>query len=369
MGSENGLKSGSITAAILVAALVATPIRADDGRVPIHEPTTITQSGHYVLTANLSIAGGDAITIDADNVTLDLNGRIVSSSATTGALIRIDDERSEVTVRNGTLIGAAYGVVQGSFTARPRVRVEDVVMLDQFTSGIRIFRVEHVEIVRCLVQGAGSDAVYVHGGNAPFSGRITENTVRDVGVDGFNLIGVSAGEVRENIVVGHGLTSGSAGVRIEAQGDWEAGGNRVVANAVAAVGTDDDGIVVSTFSHDNEIQGNVVQAGRYGIWVVSEGNVIENNVVSACDRSGLYVSGSRNLIRSNTSTANGTDGIQVLGDLHLLDGNNFTGNGALGIRFLAAGNMAYRGNYLKDNTTDATGGTMSTNTDEGRNIP
>jgi hypothetical protein len=44
-------------------------------RTPISSaPSTISASGSYYLTANLTVASGTAIAISADNVTLDLNG-------------------------------------------------------------------------------------------------------------------------------------------------------------------------------------------------------------------------------------------------------------------------------------------------------
>jgi hypothetical protein len=41
---------------------------------------TITASGSYYLSGNLSIASGDAVTINASNVTLDLGGFEVAST-------------------------------------------------------------------------------------------------------------------------------------------------------------------------------------------------------------------------------------------------------------------------------------------------
>ncbi len=46
-----------------------------DGRIPISSlPLTITASGSYVVTKNLSLASGVGITVTADNVSIDLNG-------------------------------------------------------------------------------------------------------------------------------------------------------------------------------------------------------------------------------------------------------------------------------------------------------
>src|SRR6266851_1180042 len=51
-------------------------------RTPISSaPYSISSPGSYYLTSNLSVTNGDAITITANQVTLDLNGFTLSSTA------------------------------------------------------------------------------------------------------------------------------------------------------------------------------------------------------------------------------------------------------------------------------------------------
>ena len=54
-------------------------------RQPLTAATIITQPGSYYLTGNLTISAGNAITIAANNVWLDLNGFTISSTATPAA--------------------------------------------------------------------------------------------------------------------------------------------------------------------------------------------------------------------------------------------------------------------------------------------
>src|SRR5208337_66021 len=54
-----------------------------EARTPISTPYTITQPGSYYLTTNLNLTEGDAINIETDGVTLDLNGFTISSTSTT----------------------------------------------------------------------------------------------------------------------------------------------------------------------------------------------------------------------------------------------------------------------------------------------
>src|SRR5215831_14797408 len=55
-------------------------------RTPIASaPFTISAPGSYYLTTNVSVSAGDAITIATNNVTLDLRGFTISSTAAPSA--------------------------------------------------------------------------------------------------------------------------------------------------------------------------------------------------------------------------------------------------------------------------------------------
>ena len=66
-------------------------------------PFTITASGNYYLPANLSVATGTGITVNASQVVIDLNGRSINS---TGGSIGINvTNHDEVTIQNGDIDG------------------------------------------------------------------------------------------------------------------------------------------------------------------------------------------------------------------------------------------------------------------------
>ncbi len=88
---------------------------------------TVSAAGTYVLMGNVTVASGDAIVITADNVTLDLNGFTLSSTATTAAGygIRLGQitpavkTASNARITNGRVNAAkfAYGIaVDGTST-------------------------------------------------------------------------------------------------------------------------------------------------------------------------------------------------------------------------------------------------------------
>lgn len=69
---------------------------------------TISQSGSYYLTGNVTVDSGDAATITADNVSLDLNGFIIQSTDpfASGTGIVLSGDLMNVTISNGFIAGS-----------------------------------------------------------------------------------------------------------------------------------------------------------------------------------------------------------------------------------------------------------------------
>src|ERR1700738_5329496 len=81
---------------------------------------TISNEGSYYLGGNLSIASGNAITVAANNVTIDLQGfELVGTGGSTGVLI--NSGVSNVTVRNGTIRNFTGRAIDGQ--GNPNMRV------------------------------------------------------------------------------------------------------------------------------------------------------------------------------------------------------------------------------------------------------
>jgi hypothetical protein len=154
-------------------------------RTPIPGGTaavTIAAPGSYYLTGNIAVTTGDAVTISADNVTLDLNGFTISSTAypANGSGIELTDNRHHVLIRNGHISGTVYfvsggtggngfnnGVHSGSVWPDD-VTVEDLTIYGVAQSGIAIRPIATLTMTttvrRCMVAstvGTGIEATRV----------------------------------------------------------------------------------------------------------------------------------------------------------------------------------------------------------------
>ena len=139
-------------------------------RTPISTaPFTISQSGSYYLTTNLTVAAGNAITIAADGVTLDLNGFTISSTANpaAGYAVLINSGLRNIAIQNGVIQGAVTysgGVFSGSGfgygisysgTAPQNVRVSGVSVSGCQYDAIYVGAGESTLVENCVVRTAG----------------------------------------------------------------------------------------------------------------------------------------------------------------------------------------------------------------------
>lgn len=94
---------------MLLAVCCALPAVA---QIEITECTTITDSGSYFLSTNLSTTLGTCLTVDADQVTIDLNGfAITGPGLPTNARGIFAADRRAITIRNGSISGFDIGVL------------------------------------------------------------------------------------------------------------------------------------------------------------------------------------------------------------------------------------------------------------------
>ena len=152
-------------------------------------PTTITASGVYCLKGKLStaITSGNAITINANNVTIDFNGwKLGGLPAGEGTQANgvYALNRKNIVLRNGSIRGFYRGVfIQGTPSSSSGHVVEDSLLDENRRTGIRI-QGSNTMIInnRVLNTGLGTFGttaigIYVQSGNGI---HIQDNTVSEV---------------------------------------------------------------------------------------------------------------------------------------------------------------------------------------------
>ena len=369
-----------VFSSLVFVCSLAPLARADESRIPIFQPVTITQPGHYILTRDLNVPGGAILTVHSNNVTVDLNGRTLSGSGTASGdtLIQVGDGYTTFSIRNGRLQGGYIGINYSSSVSTTRMIVEGVEITGTASHGIFVGGADHVTVNSCRILGAGGDGMLIGGLAGSFTGDFVGNVVRGVGSAGIALIGLRGGHLQGNSVSSFGTTTSTVqGISLTGVTGWDQGGNLVEGNTVR-VSDDDFGILIDSRTPDNIVLNNVVTAtGNTGISVASSGNRIAMNVASANRGAGLSVAGDRNVIERNHAEGNAGQGLGIVGNYMLIDDNVIEGNGAYGIFFtsgvvggvtVGAGH-AYRNNMIRGNVSGAIFvGAGATPTDAGGNI-
>ena len=155
---------------------VAPAVLAAAAPDSINNCRTITQPGSYVVRDNLT-GSGDCLVVQADFVTIDLNGVVMTGNGTGNGITDQNAGRRGVTVRNGTITGFSNGV---DLRASRGVTVERVRTIANGNNGVTIGQLG-------LVSGGLSFDNTGIGILADTGSTIIGNTV------GRNQIGISSG--------------------------------------------------------------------------------------------------------------------------------------------------------------------------------
>lgn len=316
-------------------------------RTPISAiPFTISQPGSYYVTRNLTMVGAfDGITIDADNVTLDLGGFTLDGANAGRNGVRLQNQHRGITVRNGN---AAHWAVRGFDLEFSLSAILDNVSGSFNNIGIYAGFAE--------ITGCGLDNNYATGIDVSYS-NVSDCTSRGNGT-GIRLYSstLTGAQVQGNFVNGivaigstvaecSSLANG-AGVGITADQSvvHDCTVNQNYFGIVASdsnirnntvTGTTSDGIRLTagltggghTLVTDNNISGSGSGSpGASGIYVATDDNRVAHNNVSSSAGSGIYVVGSFNTIDDNSSFRNAFTGIVVNGSKNTVVRNSSLGN-------------------------------------------
>ncbi len=283
--------------AIVVLGCAGAPSGAADGRVPVYQPTTISQPGSYYLTRDLTGAAGAAvIDIASDDVTLDLAGHTLR---VTGAGYGITaGNRSGVRIANGRIVGGYVGMslFAGSYVVE-HMDVRGQTSTTGLPTGIQIFANVGSPPARAVVRDN-----QVAGANGS-SGR------------GIFLQNVVGGAVEGNAVV---ATLRNGIVLYACMGVSVAG--NVVSDATGIA------ILVDT-STDCAVARNVATRSAYGIYLQDgDHNTLDWNVCTNNTTWGIGVSttSTGNVYSYNRLEANGSG--NYFGTSNISAGGNNAGS-------------------------------------------
>jgi hypothetical protein len=233
----------SVRASLVVASMLATCVVAAP-RV-MNNCAAITESGSYVVGRNLS-ATGDCFVVQADFVTVDLDGFLITGNGTGAAFAEsLSVGRHDIVIRNGAITGFASAVGMGHSNS---------VSIDRITATNNTYN--------ALIVGDTS-------------------TVTNSRVNNNNGLGVLTGT--RALITGNTVNQNQgAGVNVGA-------GSSVIGNAVGrnqtGIFTAEGGLVVNNISRNNRADGIVMDCPGAAIANTTSQNLGVNftQLSGACD--------------------------------------------------------------------------------------
>ena len=261
----------------------------------------IRQPGSYYLEANVvGQAGINGIAIDADNVTLDLNGFSILGVSGSRSAIRVFSASSHLTIRNGSIRSwPENGIVFENVLNSVNVHVESLTIAEIGLIGV--MAPNRATIRNCIIERCASDGIRARSDANISDCVLFGNTGR--GIQAQDSAIITRCSVRENtgagIVVGVGSIVSECSVRacgsvaIAAQS-----GCRVSDNVLQ----DNQGGITADFYNlitGNTVARHVATAGSYGIRVNAIFNRVESNCVVS-HMPGIELVGNSNVLIRNS---------------------------------------------------------------------
>ena len=305
---------------------------ATEAHVPLAAATTISTSGSYVLTRDIT-ASGTPLVVSAGTVTIDLNGHTL---ATTGsASVLVVNGPANLTLRNGRLYGGYRGLDLQPSAAGSRVAVSRV-EFENHSQAIDATDAGELVVEDCTIHDVSTALV------------ATANTVA-------TLVRVARNDVRS--ITGVVLSAPGASMR----------GN-VEDNILRLA--EGNGVLISGVTRALSVARNKIAGANYGVVVSGAGgHVVASNVISQSIVAGIRIAADNCVVFHNTVVAGAAQGIDVASAGNLIDANLVNANLGVGLHFEATSlscvyrNNAVRGNGLANYADD----TFEGNTNAGGN--
>jgi len=280
------------------------PLDVVEARTPIFAadfPLTINQPGSYYLAENIVTAGG-GITIDASDVTIDLNGFALTGGS--GAGIQDSGVVSNITVHNGTVRDWPSGGVVLNGT-------EGGLVFDVRTSGNGS---QGVWVFAGIVRNCVSTNDVITAGVGSYSIAVTEGLIEGCASIDSNGSGIWIGV--------NGTIRGSA-VRNCSGNGYRLGSGSTLADSMAS-STGADGVNASS---GVTINGVTIDSALGDGVDASTGATITNSTFRFCAQNGVFARGGAN-ITNNNATSCGAGAVDGAGFRTENGGNRIDSNNA-----------------------------------------
>jgi len=350
--AATGFGQGSLTPPGAPESMMKT-LEQIEPRTPISDGgTVIAESGSYYLTGNIIVtnAGQDGITVNADDVTIDLNGfAVIGPGANSGHGIYQASIYRNLAVCNGKAVGwrgsddtsgifadGASVVLSGlqvstnrhGITTGAGATITDCTAFDNVANGIvagesstlsdctarnngyyGIYSLFYSTLQNCGAYGNDNFGIYTDSGNTINGCSASYN-------DGGGIFAGSGSTVLGSSATRNGSTGIGAGYgcTISSCSSYDNDGDGINVFTASLVSdcsvyqNDDDGIEVPSFCIvvGNTSSFNGRNGDGAGIHVTSKGNRIDGNNVALNDQ-GIDVDDIRNFIVRNTAYGNTTN--------------------------------------------------------------
>lgn len=270
-------------------------------RTPITNlPFIITQPGAYYLAANLTTTGF-GISVEADNVSIDLNGFAFSGpgpfTTSSGILICSTGVLQGIVIRNGTIRDFVIGinscaVSHSLFESLSLYNVFSGIVLDSSNGSVSGNRVQSCQI-RCASTSNGNGIIFNTGTGVVFGNQVHDNLI-ERGRFGIVFDG-TASLINGNVVLRNQVLDSSQNAILMRGGYGRIEDNHLFSNSASGFPTPPPGLV--TTGSRNFVFNNTMSGSFFGYEistndtsgpVVSSAGVLSNTGAAAHPRANFW---------------------------------------------------------------------------------
>lgn len=327
------------------------PLDQVEPRTPITAlPFTISQSGSYYLTKNLT-ATGTGITVSSDDVTIDLCGFTINGPGAIAYTYGIVmSGKKNVEIRNGTIRNFGYDGIAELSSGGSNLRITGVKVISNTRHGIYSPGAGSV-IKDCVVNNnGGSYSGNIYGILTGGGATITGNTVHNNGTStAGNVYGIYTNIACK--VIGNTLYSNGASATVGVYLIYTAANSIVSDNTIYNNGTGSTSVYnVYALNSCTITNNNINNNAGYGIYCATQCHVLNNNVTNNSNTG--IAEGDNCLISDNVVISNSGDGISG-GDHVTIKYNTVSSNSGSGIA--CTGGYVAKNTVSQNNTSNTVG--------------